>query len=422
MRLLDSIDELDFRDHLRPGDRVVWGQACGEPRTLVRHLFRSPIPPGLSVFLGIDVANSVRVADAARVRLTSYIGSGANSVLHAAGLLDILPWHYSMLPGLVTGADVVFVRTPPPGPDGRVSLGTNVDYLADALVRARVVIAEFDDRVPETGSDVELSTSDIDVAVPARHGSAELATPPATDVQHRIAAHVAELVDDGSTLQVGVGSLTDAVLAALVDRRQLGLHSGLIPDGVVDLMNRGVLTGERKILDRGVSVGGMLLGSRRLFEFAHRNPRISLRGARYTHDHGVLAQQPKLVAINSALEVDLTGQINSEVAQGRYVGAVGGAVDFLRGAAASPGGVPIVMLPSGAGPTSRIVARLSGPVSTPRSDAGVIVTEHGRADLRGLSLSRRVEAMIAIAAPAHRARLSSAADAVLAAVGKDADR
>jgi acyl-CoA hydrolase len=426
VRRLDSVDELDYRDYLHPGDRLVWGQACGEPHTLVEHLLSGPLPRGLSAFVGINVANTVRVEHAARVRLTSYIGSGGNSVLHAAGLLDIAPWHYSTLPEFVrapdTGADVVLVRIPPPDPRGRVSLGTNYDYVADALEHARVVIAEIDERAPYTDGDADLSTADIDVAVPARQPSAELASRPPNTVQQRIAAHVADLVDDGATLQVGVGSLTDAVLARLTDRRRLGLHSGQIPDGIADLMMRGVLTGERKSLDRGVAVGGMLLGTQRLFDFAHRNPRISLRRAGYTHAHAVLAQQPKLTAINSALEVDLTGQINSEVARGRYVGAVGGAVDFLRGAAASPGGVPIIMLPATAGPASRIVATLSGPVSTPRSDTAVIVTEHGHADLRGLTLSQRADALIAIATAEHRDQLSHAADAAIAAARRSQTR
>jgi acyl-CoA hydrolase len=424
--LLNSVDELDYRDYLRPGDRLVWGQACGEPITLVKHLFRGPVPRGLSAFVGIDVANTIRVEHAARVSLTSYIGSGGNSALHAAGLLDITPRHYSTLPDFVsapeTGADVVLVRIPPPDPYGRISLGANHDYLADALAHARVVIAEIDERAPYTGGDVDLSTADIDVAVPALAPSAELINRPPTIVQQRIAAHVAELVDDGATLQVGVGSLTGAVLAQLADRRHLGLRSGQIPDGIADLMRRGVLTGERKTLDRGLAVGGMLLGSPRLFDFAHRNPRIRLRRAGYTHAHAVLAQQPKLTAINSALEVDLTGQINSEVANGRYVGAVGGAVNFLRGAAASPGGVPITMLPATVGQASRIVATLSGPVSASRSDAAVIVTEHGCADLRGLTFSQRADALIAIAAPEHRDQLSHAADAAVAAARRSQTR
>jgi acyl-CoA hydrolase len=416
---LNSVDQLDFRDYLRPGDRLVWGQACGEPRTLVEHLVAGPLPRGLTAFVGINLADTVGPEHAARIALDSYIGSGGNSRLHAAGLLEITPRHYSTLPDFVTvsdcGADVVLVRIPPPDGHGRVSLGTNHDYIADALAHARVVIAEIDERAPFTCGDVDLSTADIDVAVPARQPAAEFLPRPPGPVQERIARHVAELVEDGATLQVGVGSLTDAVLAQLTDRRHLGMHSGQIPDGVVDLVEGGVLTGDRKALDRGLTVGGMLLGTQRLFDFAHRNPRVVLRRAGYTHDHSVLAQQPRMTAINAALEVDLTGQINSEVARGRYVGAVGGALDFQRGAAASPGGLPIVMLPATVDDTSCIVAALSGPVTTPRCDGVVIVTEYGHADLRGLSLSQRAAALIAVAAPEHRNELEQAADAVLAA-------
>jgi acyl-CoA hydrolase len=426
VRVLDSVDELDYRDYLYPGDRLAWGQACGEPLTLVEHLLCGPLPPRLSAFVGINVADTIRVEHAARFRLISYIGSGGNSGLHAAGLLDIEPRHYSTLPDFVrgpdSGVDVALIRIPPPDAQGRISLGTNHDYIADAVLHARVVIAEIDERAPYSYGDTDLSTADIDVAVPARWPTAELTPCPPDAVQQLIAKQVADLVDDGATLQVGVGSMTDAVLSQLNDRRDLGLHSGQIPDGIVDLMLSGVLTGQRKILDRGVAVGGMLLGTQRLFDFAHRNPLISLRRAGYTHAQAVLARQPKFTAINSALEVDLTGQINSEVARGRYIGAIGGAVDFVRGAAASPGGVPIVMVPATAGPTSRVVADLSGPVSVPRSDSAVIVTEYGRADLRGLTLSQRADALIAVAAPEHRGRLSHAADAAVAAARRSQTR
>jgi len=180
----------------------------------------------------------------------------------------------------------------------------------------------------------------------------------------------------------------------------------------------GSLISRRKSLDCGLAVGGMLHGSRRLFDYAHRNERIRLRETDYTHAPGVLAAQDRFVALNAAIEVDLSGQVNAEVARGRYIGAVGGAGDFLRGAARSRGGIPVVMLPARAGAASRIVARLSGPVSTARSDTGVVVTEHGVADLRGLSLRQRAERMIAIAAPEDRPGLDQAAEAVLAAASE----
>jgi len=186
------------------------------------------------------------------------------------------------------------------------------------------------------------------------------------------------------------------------------VHSGMIGDQLVSLIEAGAVTGARKTLDRGLVVAGFLMGTRTLFAHAASNPAIRLRDTRYTHDPAVLAAQHALVAINSAIEVDLTGQVNTEMVGDRYVGAVGGGADFLRGAARSPGGVPIVALPSTAGPASRIVARLSGPASIARSDAGVIVTEYGSADLRGLPLRERRDRMLAIAHPDHQSALAAA--------------
>jgi acetyl-CoA hydrolase len=209
------------------------------------------------------------------------------------------------------------------------------------------------------------------------------------------------------------------VLRHLRGHRDLGVHSGMITDEIAELIEAGVVTGARKGTDRGLTVTGLLLGTSTLIKRAAVDKSIQLRDTRYTHDQAVLAAQHALVAVNSAIEVDLTGQANVEVAAGRYVGGTGGAADFLRGAARSAGGVPVIALPSTTersaalpsttGTASRIVARLSGPAGLSRADAGVIVTEYGVADLRGLSLARRRERMIAIAHPDHRAALESAA-------------
>jgi acetyl-CoA hydrolase len=417
MRRLGSVDDLDWGSYLKPGDRVLWGQACAEPRTLVEHFLASRAVTGLTAFVGIPASNLLDVSHADRVRFTSYTGAGANSVLYSAGALEIIPAHYSHLPDLIArgriGAEVVLVQLAGPDRQGRYSLGITRDYLVEAVERAHAVIAEVSSAVPWTVSGPYLTEEALAVIVPSRYAPAELPITTPSTVQDVIASNVADLVDDGSTLQLGVGSLSEAVLTRLAGRRHLGVHSGLLSDGLVDLIQGGIVTGERKTVDRGLVVGGMLYGSRKLFAFAHRNDAICLRGIRYTHDQSVLAAQHKFTALNSAVEVDLTGQVNAEVARGRYVGSVGGAVDFLRGAARSPGGIPVVMLPSKAGTVSRIVAQLNGPVSTPRSDAGVVVTEHGVADLRGLTLAERAERMIAIAAPEFRKTLTASADAVL---------
>jgi acyl-CoA hydrolase len=231
----------------------------------------------------------------------------------------------------------------------------------------------------------------------------------AAELDKAIAEHVAGLVPDGATLQVGIGSLPAVVLRHLRGHRDLGVHSGMITDEIAELIGAGVITGTRKSTDRGLTVTGLMLGTRALISRAAVDKSIQLRDTSYTHDQAVLAAQHALVAVNSAIEVDLTGQANIEVAAGRYVGGTGGAADFLRGAARSQGGVPVLALPSTAGTASRIVARLNGPAGLARADAGVIVTEYGVADLRGLSLARRRERMIAIAHPDHRAALGAAA-------------
>src|ERR1700722_7545025 len=410
--VLASVAELDFSRYLRAGDAILWAQACAEPRTLVEHLLAQQAAEGQAVaalraFIGVPAAGTISPRHAQQLELTSYTGAGSNAALHAAGALDILPAPYSSFPELIRrgtiGADVVLVHLSPPDASGRHSLGIARDYLVAGLSRARVIIGEVSPLVPWTGGGPTLAASELAALVPSRYPPAEVMPPPPTAGQQAIAANVAGLIEDGATLQFGIGSLPEAVLRELSGRRHLGVHSGLLPDPLVDLMEQGVVTGERKSLDRGLAVGGMLHGSRRLFDYAGRSERIVLRDTGYTHAAGVLAATDRLVALNAALEVDLSGQVNAEVARGRYIGAVGGAGDFLRAAARSRGGIPVVMLPARAGAASRIVARLSGPVSTARSDTGVVVTEHGVADLRGLSLRQRAERMIAIAAPEDRA-------------------
>jgi acetyl-CoA hydrolase len=270
------------------------------------------------------------------------------------------------------------------------------------------VIAEVNDQVPDVGCDPRLSRGEIDVIVHTSRAPAEYPAAPARPAEAAVAAHIAGLVPDGATIQLGLGSMPSAVARRLRGHRDLGIHSGMITDAVAELIEAGVVTGARKTVDRGLAVTGFLMGTRTLITRAAADRTIQLRDTRYTHDQAVLAAQHALVAINSATEVDLTGQANLETAAGRYVGAVGGAADFLRGAARSPGGLPLIALPSTAGTASRIVAALSGPVTLARADAGVIVTEHGVADLRGLTLDQRRERMLAIAHPDHIQALAAA--------------
>ena len=410
---------------IRPGDTLWWGQATAEPLTLTRAVVqrRHALAQGgrLRVFVGIGASDTLQPGQADAIDFFGYAAGGPHRALAQAGVLDILPSHYSHLPGLIRAGvlpvDVVLLQVSPPDAQGRYSLGLVQEYLPAAIERARVVIAEVHPDVPWTHGGLHLQASDFALLIDAEHPPLDQSRSAPGPVEQAIARHVAGWVEDGATLQLGIGNLPEAVLAALHGHRDLGLHSGAVGDGIAARAEAGVLTNARKSLDTGVGIGGILMGGERLRRWAHRNPQIELRGTDYTHDPEVLAASHKLTAINAAIEVDLTGQINAEVAAGCYVGAVGGAVDFLRGAARSKGGLPIVALPATAKGKTRIVAQLSGPVSTPRSDAGLIVTEHGVADLRGQTLSRRVRRLIDIAAPEHRADLERQAHDTLRRCG-----
>lgn len=410
---------------IRPGDTLWWGQATAEPLTLTRAVVqhRHALARGgrLRVFVGIAASDTLRPEQADAIDFFGYAAGGAHRALADAGVLDILPSHYSHLPGLIHGgvlpADVLLLQVSPPDGEGRYSLGLVREYLPAVLDKARVVIAEVNHAIPWTHGGPQLQAGDFALLVDAEQPPLDMARGAAGAAEQAIAGHIAARIEDGATLQLGVGNLPEAVLAALHGHRDLGLHSGAVGDGIAALAEAGVLTNAKKSIDQGVGIGGILMGGAQLRRWAQRNPALQLRGTDYTHDPEVLAASHRLAAINAAIEVDLTGQINAEVAAGCYVGAVGGAVDFLRGAARSRGGLPIVALPATAKGKSRIVARLSGPVSTPRSDAGLIVTEHGVADLRGQPLARRVRRLIDIAAPEHRADLERQAHETLRRCG-----
>ena len=302
--------------------------------------------------------------------------------------------------------DVALVQVSPADPEGFHSLGIGVDYIADALPHARAVIAEINAQMPRTSGGPRLRTADFAAFIETDRQVAELTTSPIGDIERAIAAHVVDLVKDGDTLQMGVGALPAAVVEQLKGHRDLGVHSGMIADGVMDLIESGALTGARKPVDTGVVVTGAALGTRRLYNAVEDGTRFRFDPVSRTHAPELLARVGPLVAINGGIEVDLTGQVNAEVSSGRYRGAVGGQVDFCRAAARGDGRSIITLRSTGRDGSSRIVQALShGTVTTPRSDVDFVVTEHGVADLRGASLARRAAALIAVAAPQHRQEL-----------------
>jgi acyl-CoA hydrolase len=416
MQIFD-INTLPLENIIHAGDTVLWGQAAAEPVPLTTALFAKRHAIGqFNVFLGVSWSESQKPEFSDCVSFLSYCGTGGNRLLAKAGVLDVLPCHYSQFSNMIRSnalkVDVLLLQVSARNKDGRYSLSMANDYLVPALEMARVVIAEINDLAPCTYG-TTISETNIDFAIRTRRIPLELASTPPREIDIAIAKNITGLIDDGSTLQIGIGSLPETILAQLYQHRNLGVHSGAIGDEISRLMQAEVINNSQKSIDRGFTVAGVIMGSEVSRNFAHNNLKIQLRSAEYTHNAQILASIDKLVAINSALEVDLTGQVNSEVANGTYLGAIGGAVDFIRGANASRGGIPIIALASTTGSgermSSRIVCKLNGPVSTPRCDVGVFVTEYGVADLRGLSLRQRVKKMIDIAHPDFRSTLEEQA-------------
>lgn len=413
-----AADALDLAGIVRPGDTVLWGQACAEPLTLTEALVRQRHElGGVTCFLGSGFSDTLQPEHADALRLVGIGAAGTLRRLTRAGVLDILPCHASRIEsylaqGLVA-CDVAFVQVAPADARGHYSLGLASDYIREAVRRARVVVAEASSRVPQVPCAEPLTADDIDYLVETDRAPLEVAPAPATDVDRAIAGFAQGYIPDRATLQLGIGAVPEAVMAGLRDRRDLGIHSGMLGDSVADLMECGAVTNAHKEIDRGVTVSGVLIGTRRLYDFCHRNPAVRMHPSSHTHELAVVSRLSRFVSLNSAIEVDLTGQVNAEGAGGQYLGAVGGQVDYVRAANLSPGGRSIIALPSTAqgGAVSRIVATLSGPVTTARSDVDVVITEYGAADLRGRPLAQRARALVAIAHPDHREALERAVHA-----------
>ncbi len=407
-------NKLDFTRWIRSGDALVASQIHAEPVTLIRRLIeqRAQVGP-ISIFVGPVIADTFGPAHGDFITFHSYCGTARNALLADAGVLDPVPSHYSEYPRLFErGAmrcDVVLIAVSAPDHRGRFNMGVCNDYVVQAARRARVVIAEVMEGLPWTcGAELP---DDIRPHVLLRAGAQPVAMPETgqgSEQERAIAKGVAGIVPDFATLALGIGSMPNLVLKAMRGHRGLGIHSGAIGEAVVDLMEAGVITNESKPVHQGVSVANLLMGSQRLMDYIDRNPRVRLEHTSFTHDIANMRAIPRFFAVSSGVEVDLTGQVNAEVANGRYIGAVGGQADFVRGANLSPGGASIMMFSSTArgGKVSRIVSRLADAVvTTPRSDVQFVVSEFGVADLRGKSLRQRVQAMLPLAHPDFREAL-----------------
>jgi acetyl-CoA hydrolase len=410
-------EALDFARLIRAGETIGWAGATAEPVFLTRMLdAQAERCPPFRVFFPLTFSDSF-AAGHPHVTVTALGGASAGRRFFADGADHVVPANISDVPGLVADGrlpiDVVLLQVSGPDETGRYNAGLGIEHLHAALGRARLVIAQINPDLPWTHGDTTIASGAIDVLVPVAEPPIQLPARPTGPIDRAIADHVARLIPDRATIELGLGAIPEAVTRALGGKRGLGVHSGAVGDGIADLMEAGIVDNRHKEIDLGVTVATMLMGTGRIYRFADRNPAVHVRATSYTHDALVLGNFRRFVAINGALEVDLTGQVNAETAGRRHIGLVGGQMDFVRAANRAAQGRSIIALQSTnrERTRSRIVARLAdGVVTTPRAEADLVVTEHGIAELRGRTLAERARALIAVADPGFRAELAQASE------------
>ena len=398
------------------GMRVYIQPGCAEPETLVEALIRrAPFVRDVEIvhMMTMGCAPYVVPEMAGHFRHNAvFIGSNVREAIND-GRADYTPIYLSEIEELFESGDmpidVALIEVSPPDSHGYCSFGVGVDTTLTAAKCARCVVAQVNDYMPRTYGDSFIHVSDIDAVVESSRPLCELKKPVVTDMHVAIARHVAGLIEDGAVLQTGIGGIPDAVLPFLMDRKDLGIHSELVSDGVMPLIEAGVITGARKNYKPRKIIVGFVLGTKKMFDFVGNNPIFEFHPTAYTNDPAFIARNDNMVAINSALQVDLTGQVCSDSIGNQFYSGIGGQVDFLRGASRSKGGRPIIAIPSKArgGAISRIVPMLSpgAGVVTSRGLVRYVVTEHGVAYLHGKTIRERAKALIEIADPRFREEL-----------------
>lgn len=402
---------------IKSGQRVVVAHACGEPSIILDDLVANA-----AQYENVEIIHMVAMGKAAycqpqydkNFHHNAFFLGGSTRAAAAEGRVDFTPVYFSEIPSLLREdlrPNVTLLQCSPPDAHGYVSLGVSVDYTKPAAEASDLVIAQVNQNMPRTLGDSFLHVTQIGCLVEADTPIIELAPPKIGDVERAIGENVASLVRDGDTLQLGIGAIPDAVLLFLKEKNDLGIHTEMFSDGVVELVEAGVITNKAKTLHRGQSVATFLMGTRRLYDYVNNNPAVAMYPVDYVNDPYVIGQNDNLVSINSCVQVDIMGQVVSTSAGLRQISGVGGQVDFVRGANLSKGGRAIMAMPSttGKGKISKIVPFLDqgSAVTTTRNEVNYVITEYGIAKLKGKSLRQRAEALIRIAHPDFRDELTA---------------
>lgn len=396
--------------------KLVYAPACGVPQTFNRALTEQKDRfKNVSIYQMLSTGTPWHISHEMKGHLHIVSSFICRTSLKGSdeGLVDYIPSYFRHVPILFKDGlypvDVSVVQLSPPNEEGFCSYGVACDYIKAATESARIVIGEINDQTPHTGGDNSIHVTDLDYIIETSYPLDETPSVEATEIEYTIAKYCASLIKDGDTLQVGIGGLPNAVLASLKDKKDLGVHTELFTEGIIDLVEEGVITGKRKTLHTNKIVATFIMGTKRVFDFVHKNPMLEMHPVDYVNDPYVIGQNDNMVSINSCLEIDLMGQVNSESIGLRQYSGIGGQVDFVQGARLSKGGRSIIATSSTAagGKISRIVPFLAqgASVSTSRNDVDYIITEYGIAHLRGKTLRERAKLLIGIAHPKFREEL-----------------
>lgn len=405
---------------VKPGDRIYVSGNAATPYVVLEALANRG-----SELEDVEVTHVLLMGDDPLARPSTaqpfrhnslFVGSADRDEVNK-GLADCTPIHLHEIPKLFNPGllplDLAIIQTAPPDEHGFMSLGVECLATMAAINNAPVVLAQVNDKMPRTLGDCFIHISRISHLVEVSKPLPTLETSGFGEIEKKIGEHVAGLIEDGSTLQMGIGAIPDAVLNCLGEKRDLGVHTEMVSDGIMEAIEKGIITGSRKSIHRGKVICTFALGSERLYRFLDNNPLFEFHPVDYTNDPFIVSQNNQMVAINSAIEVDLTGQVCSDSIGTRIYSGFGGQLDFIRGAAHSKGGRPIIAMPSCAKgeSISRIVStlRTGAGVVTTRADVHFVVTEHGVADLHGKSLRERAKALIEVAHPKFRDELAQSA-------------